>query len=256
MTGARGGLGVWCLIGTSALVSAQNLPDILKQGEKVFNQTCATGYCHGVRGSAGAAPRLAARGFDQLFIFNTVMRGVAGTAMPAFGASLPQSDVSAVFAYVAMLNGIANPNLPAAPAATPQAPRSPDAVRGRELFSDAVRGFARCSTCHQVNGIGISVATPMAQIPASVPALRALATPAVSTATADGETMPALLLSNTSRNVILYDLTAPPPVLRTLEPAVVKIAQGSAWRHASVIGSYNDAELGSILIYLRDVVKP
>lgn len=25
---------------------------------------------------------------------------------------------------------------------------------------------------------------------------------------------------------------------------------------ASVIGSYNDAELGSILIYLRDVVKP
>jgi hypothetical protein len=33
-------------------------------------------------------------------------------------------------------------------------------------------------------------------------------------------------------------------------------AEGSTWRHASVIGSYNDAELGSILIYLRDVLKP
>jgi len=256
MTGARRGLGACCLIAAGALASAQNLPDILKQGEKVFNQTCATGYCHGVRGSAGAAPRLAARGFDQLFILNTVMRGVAGTAMPAFGASLPQSDVSAVSAYVATLNGIANPNLPVGPAAIPQTALSPDAVRGRELFSDAVRGFARCSTCHQVNGIGIPVATPMAQIPDSVPALRALVTPEVSTATADGETMPALMLSNTSRNVILYDLTAPPPVLRTLEPAAVNIAQGSAWRHASVIGSYNDAGLNSILQYLRAVVKP
>jgi hypothetical protein len=65
-----------------------------------------------------------------------------------------------------------------------------------------------------------------------------------------------LVLSKTSRNVILYDLTTPPPVLRTLEPPSAKFAEGSTWRHASVIGSYNDAELVSILIYLRDVVKP
>ena len=96
----------------------------------------------------------------------------------------------------------------------------------------------------------------MAQIPASVPALRALATPLVSTAKAGGETMPALVLSKTSRNVILYDLTTPPPVQRTLEPPSVNFAEGSTWRHASVIGFYNDAELGSILIYLGDVVKP
>jgi mono/diheme cytochrome c family protein len=237
---------------------AQNLQDVLKQGEKVFSATCATGYCHGVRGSAGAAPRLAARGFDQAFINNTVTRGVAGTAMPPFGASLSRPELIAVIAYVATLNGIANPNIGVAggaPAAQ-EAPLSPDAARGRELFSDAVRGFARCSTCHQENGIGISVATPMVQIPASVPALRALAASQVSTATAGGETMPALVLSKTSRNVILYDLTELPPVLRTLEPGSVNFAEGSAWRHASVIGSYNDSELASILIYLRAVVKP
>jgi hypothetical protein len=87
-------------------------------------------------------------------------------------------------------------------------------------------------------------------------ALRTLATPQVSTAIAGGETMPALVLSKTSRNVILYDLTTPPPVQRTLESPLVNGAEGSTWRHASVIGSYNDAELGSILIYLRELAKP
>jgi mono/diheme cytochrome c family protein len=197
------------------------------------------------------------RGFDQVFINDTVRRGVTGTAMSGFAASLSQPDLIAVIAYVASLNGIANPNLAAAggASAAPDVALSPDASRGRQLFSDAARGFARCSTCHQINGIGISVATPMVQVPASVPALRALATPHVSTANADGETMPALVLSKTSRNVILYDLTTPPPVQRTLEPSAVNFAEGSTWRHASVIASYNDAELGSILTYLRDVEK-
>jgi mono/diheme cytochrome c family protein len=47
---------------------AQGVPETVAQGEKVFNQTCATGYCHGSKGVAGGAPRLAVRGFDQTFI--------------------------------------------------------------------------------------------------------------------------------------------------------------------------------------------
>ena len=51
------------------------------------------------------------------------------------------------------------------------------------------------------------------------------------------------------------DLTTVPPVLRTMDPAVVKIAEGASlgasWRHASVVASYNDAELAAILEYLR-----
>jgi len=238
---------------------AQNLADAVKRGEAVFASTCAVGYCHGAKGSAGGAPRLAARGFDQNYIATTVARGIPGTAMAAFGNALPRADLAAVVAYLETLNGIASPSLAAlqaAPATAAEARLSADAARGRALFSDAIRGFARCSTCHEVNGIGISVTTPISQIPANASALRALNTPQISTATADSESMPALVVSNTKRAVIFYDLTAPPPVLRTLDPSTVKIAEGNSWRHASVIGSYNDQELSAILDYLRAIVKP
>jgi mono/diheme cytochrome c family protein len=246
---------------SGALSRAQNLEEIVKRGETVFASTCATGYCHGPKGSPGGAPRLAARGFDQNYIAGTLARGIPGTAMASFAATLSRADFTAVVAYLATLNGmpngIANPSLavlgsaPPAPAPT----LTPEAARGRALFSDAVRGFGRCSTCHEVNGIGISVATPISEIPASVGALRSLSTPQVSTATANSESMPALLVGNTRRAVIFYDLTTVPPVLRTMDPAAVKIADGASWRHASVIASYNDAELAAILEYLRAAGK-
>jgi mono/diheme cytochrome c family protein len=242
------------VIAAAAFARAQDLADLVKRGEAVFASTCAVGYCHGAKGSAGGAPRLAARGFDRSYISATVARGIPGTAMSSFANALPRADVAAVVEYVAMLNGIANPSF--AVEAASGTPLSAEAARGRALFSDAVRGFARCSTCHEVNGIGISIATPISQIPANAAALRLLSTPEVSTATADSETIPALVVSNTKRTVIFYDLTSPPPVLRTLDPAAVKIAEGSSWRHASVTGSYNDQELSAILDYLRAVVKP
>src|SRR5690348_7496403 len=99
---------VLLLLGMAAMTHAQ---DLVKQGEAVFAKSCATGYCHGARGTNGGAPRLAARGFDQGFIANTVQRGISGTAMPAFGSTLSRADLNAVIAYVASLNGIANPTI-------------------------------------------------------------------------------------------------------------------------------------------------
>jgi mono/diheme cytochrome c family protein len=227
--------------------------DILKQGENVFSKSCATGYCHGARGANGAAPRLAARGFDQAFIGNTVRNGVPGTAMQAFGTALSRAEVTAVVAYVASLNGVTSP---ATTNPSPAVRLSGDAARGRTLFSEAVRGFGRCSTCHEIGGIGISVATSIAKVPADAAALKGLSTPQVSTATLGAESMPALIVSKKSNAVMFYDLTAPPPVLRTEAPASVQIRDGSPWRHASVIGAYSDAELAAILTYLRAVVKP
>jgi mono/diheme cytochrome c family protein len=229
-------------------------------GERVFAQSCATGYCHGARGAPAGAPRLAGRGFDQAYITSTITRGLPGTAMPAFGTTLSRAELTAVVAYVASLNGIANPSINLGPgpgAAGPaQAPLSAEAEPGRALFFDAVRGFGRCSTCHEVNGIGISVTTPIANIPADAAALRALATPDVRTATVDGEAMPALIVSQGKTRALFYDLTSVPPVLRTVEPSTLKIVEGSMWRHASVIGAYNDAELASMLAYLREAIKP
>jgi mono/diheme cytochrome c family protein len=229
-------------------------------GEKVFAESCATGYCHGARGTPAGAPRLAGRGFDQTYITSTILRGLPGTAMPAFGTTLSRSDLVAVIAYVASLNGIANPSINLGPGPGAAAPAEPalsaEAERGRALFFDAVRGFGRCSTCHEVNGIGISVTTPIAKIPADVAALRALSTPDVRTATVDGEFMPALMVSQAKTRALFYDLTSAPPVLRTVEPGALKVAEGSAWRHSAVIGAYNDAELTSILEYLRLVIMP
>jgi mono/diheme cytochrome c family protein len=224
-------------------------------GERVFAQSCATGYCHGARGAPAGAPRLAGRGFDQAYITNTVMRGLPGTAMPAFGTTLSRADLGAVVAYVASLNGIASAsvNLGSGPAET--TPLSPQSEPGRALFFDAVRGFARCSTCHEVNGIGIPVAIPIAKIPADAAALRALSTPDVRTATVNGEAMPALIVSQGKTRALFYDLTSAPPVLRTVDPGALKVAEGSSWRHSAAISAYNDAELTSILGFLREAIK-
>ncbi len=35
------------------------------RGEQVFAKSCATGYCHGVKGQSSGAPRLAGRGFNR-----------------------------------------------------------------------------------------------------------------------------------------------------------------------------------------------
>ncbi len=98
---------VFALVSLARVTPAQGIEDVTARGEKVFQETCSTGYCHGAKGTAGGAPRLVGRGFDQGFITATVTRGVPGTAMRAFATSLDRRDLTAVIAYVASLNGIA-----------------------------------------------------------------------------------------------------------------------------------------------------
>ncbi len=235
---------------------AQNLADVLRQGEQVFAKSCSAGYCHGVRGNAGGAPRLAGRGFDQTYISNVVTRGVPGTGMAPFGTTLTRSDFVAVVAYVATLNGNSAPDVSDFGTATAAPTITGEAARGAALFKEAVRGFGRCATCHEVGGFGIPVAAPIATVPSSAAALKALAAPNVKSGTIDGESMPVLVLSEGKQGTVFYDLTAAPPVQRSAGPGSVRLANGSTWRHSSAIGAYNDAELGAILAYLRAVVKP
>lgn len=242
-----------CLV--PAALCAQSIEDVIQRGEQLFAQTCGSGYCHGGRGAGGGAPRLAARGFTQAFIASTVMRGVPGTTMSAFGGNLPQADLNAIVAYVARLNNVPDIQLASGATAAEPPKLSAAAARGRALFSDAARGFSRCSTCHEVGGLGIPVAAPVQNIPPNAAALRALATPRVVTATIGGESMPALIVASKSASVLLYDLTTPPPVLRNELPSSVRTQEGSAWRHSAVIGSYSDAELDAVLAYLRAAVQ-
>ncbi|MGP0074950.1 MAG: c-type cytochrome [Bryobacteraceae bacterium] len=230
--------------------------DVAKQGEQIFAKSCATGYCHGPKGASSGAPRLTGRGFNQAYINGVVARGVPGTGMPSFAAVLSKADLTAVVAYVATLNGVADPG-PGSSDAPSTASSGPaltgEAARGARLFTEAVRGFGRCSTCHEVGGLGISVAGPIAKVPVSVAALKALATPNVKMGVLDGESMPVLVLSDAKQSTLFYDLTSVPPVERSAQPGSVKFTDGSAWRHSSVIAAYNDAELDAILAYLRAV---
>ena len=236
------------LFSLATISRAQGIDDVTARGEKVFQETCATGYCHGAKGTVGGAPRLVGRGFDQ-----ALTRGVPDTAMRAFGTSLERRDPTAVIAYVASLNGLAAPGAGTS-GERRTAELSPEAARGRDLFFDATRSFARCSTCHEVGGMGIPVATPIASIPVNVSALRSLATPGVRTAVIDGDSMPVLVVSAAKRRTIVYDLTSAPPVLRTEDPARVKLSSGSAWQHSALMGSYSDAELSAILAYLKAAI--
>jgi len=249
----------WLVLALSVSCSAQNVADLVKQGEAVFVSSCATGYCHGVKGLASGAPRLVGRGFDQTYITGVVTRGVPGTGMASFATKLSRPDLSAVVAYVATLNGIASPNIGAGVGQTtpsPEAALTDDAVLGARLFSEALRGFGRCSTCHEVGGFGIPVAAPIAHVPASVAELKSLATPDVKTGAMGGESMPVLVLNQGRQSTAFYDLTSSPPVQQNAEPGSVKFTDGSSWRHASVIGAYTDDELAAILAYLRAVIKP
>ena len=229
--------------------------DVLTRGANLYNQTCANGYCHGPRGVGGSAPRLAARGFSEEYISQTVRRGIPGTAMPAFGTTLPRGEVGMIVAYVASLNGIAPSRNPVREA-EPEKKLPAEAARGRELFFDAVRGFGRCATCHETDGMGIPVASPIAKVPASAAELRSLATPQVRTMTAADESVPARVVSQGSKQVKVFDLTSPPPVLRTFASGAVTVKEGSQWRHASVLAVYNDSELSAILDFLRAVAHP
>jgi mono/diheme cytochrome c family protein len=238
---------------------AQTVEEVVKQGEQVFAESCATGYCHGVKGAAAGAPRLAGRQFDQPYIGNIAANGVPGTAMPAFAKKLSRPDLVAVIAYVARLNGIENPKIgrEGAEANASSRPQlTGEAARGARLFSEAVRGFGRCSTCHEVGDVGISVAAPINEVPASAAELKALATPDVKTGIMDGESLPVLVLSQGKGGTLFYDLTSAPPVQRNAEPGSVKFTDHSPWRHSSVIKAYDDSELDAILAYLHAVIKP
>lgn len=241
-------IAVCALLFAPFLLRAQNSSEqTIKHGEEVFAQTCTQSYCHGAAGVAGGAPKLAGRGMTGDYIERVVTFGISGTPMPAWGQRMPLNEVRAVIAYVQSLNGIA-PSIRSGPPPV----LAGETARGRDLFFDPQHAV-RCSFCHRVNDRGLLVTPPIANIPADAAALRNLATPQVSTATAGTETFPALLSSKIPSETKVYDLTKFPAVLRTFSPASVEMKDGNAWKHSQVLGNYSDDELGAILAFLRAV---
>ena len=242
---------------SSDTTNGQSTDQTIIYGEEIYAVTCATGYCHTLKGGAGGgAPRLAARDFDLDYITRTIPFGLNETKMEGFSSRLPENDLAAVIAYVADLNGISTDGVSLTPAAMQTKPRlSADALLGKNLFHDSPRAFDRCATCHQVEGSGVPAAEPITVIPVTAAFLRQISTSKVSTISIAGDTMPALVLSNGAARSVFFDLTSSPPVRRNVESSGITISEGSDWSHAAVIHAYSDMELEYILAYLRTVVK-
>ncbi|MEZ5403529.1 MAG: c-type cytochrome [Bryobacteraceae bacterium] len=232
--------------------------DIFARGEAVFKKSCAQGYCHGTGGTQGRAPKLIGRNFETDFVTQVVRDGVPNTGMPAFGKTLGSSELTAVIAYVLRVSGADVSKMPTASAAIAAGasvkPTSAEIRRGRALFFDALKAENRCGSCHALESQGIAIGPNLAAGGSAytASALRAGKgkDSSVQTATAGADSFPALVVSQTKTYVKLYDLTVPPPVLRTFETGSVRLSSGNKWTHAGATRAYTDAELGAVAMYL------
>ncbi|OLC06116.1 MAG: hypothetical protein AUH42_06230 [Gemmatimonadetes bacterium 13_1_40CM_70_11] len=101
--------------GARAIIAVPAQPPSLARGAEVFREQCAACHGDGGRGDGPKARRLkgpppadltdpAAMGaVTAVDIYRKILLGVAGTAMPAFEETVPDSDRWAVTAYVATL---------------------------------------------------------------------------------------------------------------------------------------------------------
>ena len=117
---------------------------IRRIGAEVYAKNCASIYCHGAQGTAGAAPAVAGKGLSLEQLNPIVREGVPDTAMAGWKDVLSASDLAAVIEYVSSIQETLrsrreelDPNRPWLTHA------------GRELFFDPNR-ITPCGSCHEL----------------------------------------------------------------------------------------------------------
>jgi mono/diheme cytochrome c family protein len=219
-------------------------------GASLYRTNCSVGYCHGAAGSAGRAPQLAGRSFPVDRLINIIRDGIPKTAMPGFKNEMKDDGIGAIALYVLSLSGP-----PAAGSANPQRRELPSAAKaGRALFFDATR-MGGCGACHLADSWGVPIGPSLDKnLPADAAALRAYRSARVQRAEPQNEaSFPALPVVTSGPTVTVYDLSTPLPVLRTLPVKEIRLTPNTAWNHADTLRDFNDAELNSILSFLREV---
>ena len=77
-----------------------SLDDLMSEGEAVYNRQCLA--CHGAQGEGGVGNAIAGSAValgDISKHLDVGIKGVAGTAMQAFGAQLTDVEMAAVITY-------------------------------------------------------------------------------------------------------------------------------------------------------------
>jgi mono/diheme cytochrome c family protein len=245
---------IWFLV-----LLIQTPPDpVIARGERIFAQSCSVGYCHGVAGAAGRGPRLRGRKLDPGYVETVTRDGIPNSAMPGWKGRLQDDEIRAVVAYLVSLTSASEAAPPGNPMPAGVGPGAftgfqgpAEARQGHDLFFDATR-ISRCGTCHAAAGRGIPIGPDL--MTSGDPVLpRGLPPKHVITARLrNGEIFPALRAEQDERFVRLYDLSAEPPVLRTLERSeITSLMEGSDWRHESAVRNYSNGHLHAIITYLR-----
>lgn len=126
------------------------------QGKALYDQHCTA--CHGANAGAGErAPAIVSaatsmrgqRSDAQLMAI--VRNGIPGTAMPAWGNRLSDSDIANIGAYIHALRGTALDN-----------PLPGDVAHGEAVFW----GKGQCATCHAISGRGSVIGPDLGNIAA------------------------------------------------------------------------------------------
>ena len=138
---------------------AGNPAPAIAAGKRVFDATCTA--CHGPNGAGTErAPALDSgrfkHGGEDFEIFQTIQKGVPGTQMASFSA-LSAEQLWQLVTYVHSLSQ-------ASTAAS--VPTNGDAKRGEQVFF----GAGQCSSCHEVDGRGVSLADDLSAIGKESPA--------------------------------------------------------------------------------------
>jgi mono/diheme cytochrome c family protein len=240
------------LLAAPAVLCAQD--PLVRRGAEIFRTTCSVAYCHGAEGIAGRAPQLAGRAFNPRTLYGVILTGKPSAGMPGFSQQLKTEDIEAVTQYVLSLSG------PAGVEAASPKPASTELTiqvqKGRALFFDALR-MGGCGKCHEVDDHGSPVGPDLrALAPAQLRDLRAASRTRVVTASPVGEEpFAAIQVEQTPERIQVYDLTSPLPVLRTFQPAQVRITPGNAWSHATAVQRYSEADLEAISGYLMWLLR-
>jgi len=233
-------------------------------GKTLFATACAN--CHGAGGKGAIGPALADRNLSFAVLSTTILNGRVGTPMPPFKDGLDSKSLAAVMAYVQSITTggklptevVAGPtgggSLASLPASTPVAVGKETGTpsRGAALFFDPTR-IEACRACHSFADKGgpigpdlaVSPKTPE-QIYQSISHAKVLSAdyPAITLHVNGSPDLLGIKVAETSSDYVLFDVTAIPPIRRTVPKSqvtqVIPVTGGGIFDHTQLPFSKQD----------------
>jgi mono/diheme cytochrome c family protein len=222
------------------------------EGKKVFESSCAVGYCHGVDGRAGKGPRLRDRLWSRSYLYKTIEQGIPGSGMPAWQGRLSEEKIAAVISYIFTISKEEPASLSRV---EPTASIQPE-LPGNALFFDLARD-RNCGVCHRIADSGSEIAPRFTRLRDTPPQtlLNQIKSQPVSENNIqlrlrDGEEFCGVKAADDHNTIKIYDLGGSgPPVLRTISKDSILNTQPcpSLNVHADNSRIYSSEELMAIV---------